>query len=70
MHYFKDVPSDNELILNNLRLLNYDLKEANTTFRLNIDSLTIENMKAHPKLLISIIHYIVLKLADDDSFLT
>lgn len=37
MHYFKDAPSDNELILNNLRLLNYDLKEANTTFRLNID---------------------------------
>lgn len=70
MHYFKDAPSDNELILNNLRLLNYDLKEANATFRLNIDSLTIENMKAHPKLLISIIHFIVYKLADDESFLT
>ncbi|CAK60223.1 unnamed protein product (macronuclear) [Paramecium tetraurelia] len=69
MHYFKDHPTDQELIVNNLRLLNYDIKEANTTFRLNIEQLTIENMKAHPKLTISIIHFFVSKLFDDDSFI-
>lgn len=69
MHYFKDNPTDNEIIINNLRLLNYDIKEANTTFRLNIDSLTIENMKNHPKLIISIIHFLAFKIAEDESFL-
>ncbi|CAD8118753.1 unnamed protein product [Paramecium sonneborni] len=69
MHYFKDHPQDSELIVNNLRLLNYDIKEANTTFRLNVELLSIENMKLHPKLTISIIHFLVSKLFDDDSFI-
>lgn len=68
MHYFKDNPTDNEIIINNLRLLNYDIKEANITFRLNIESLTIDNMKNHPKLIISIIHFIVYKIVEDESF--
>ena len=56
-------PSNNEITINNLRLLGYDLQEANKIFRINLDSLTAEAL-SNPKLLVHIINFLLYKTMD------
>lgn len=69
MHFFKDTPSNNDILINNLKLLNYDIADANKVFRMQVEHLSIENMSAHPKLTIHIMHFTTAKAVDEDHYL-
>ena len=56
-------PSNTEITINNLRLLGYDLQEANKTFRINLESLSAESL-SNPKLLVHIINFLLYKTVD------